>query len=206
MHSWTTATNCSKSRGADWGPERGRGCNPGPALHSWARAAPPPGAGGSTALRDRAGVGCRRAGARTGGRLLPPGAAGSWRGPAGQAGLCAALGTHAQTAAGPRGTEEGDSRRHRRARDLEHTARAAPAPPPSRPRGAGPARAPRAPPRLRAAQALPVCGALRPRGGGGNRGGKKQRAEPSQAAGEGERTCKRAAGGGGMRQRVKEVK
>ena len=88
------------------------------------------------------------------------------------------------------------SRRRRRARGLEHTARAAPTPPPLRPRGAGPARAPRAPPRLRAAQALPVCGgAVGPGGGGGNRGGKKQRAEPSQVSGA--CTQGRGAGGGG---------
>lgn len=88
------------------------------------------------------------------------------------------------------------SRRRRRARGLEHTPRAAPAPPPLRPRGAGPARAPRAPPRLRAAQALPVCGgAVGPGGGGGNRGGKKQRAEPGQVRG----ACTQGRGAGGGR-------
>lgn len=63
--------------------------------------------------------------------------------------------------------------RGRRARSLEHSARAAPAPPSRRPRGASPARAPRAPPRLRAARARPKCGGAGGPGGVGEVGGQK---------------------------------
>ena len=110
MHAWATATNSSDSRGAVWVPGKGCGCNPvlldtaGPErrYHREQVAALSAGAG----LAGSAGGGAL-CGAQSGRRPRQPGTGG---GPE-QAGLRAALGTHAQTCRGARRHRGGGARK-----------------------------------------------------------------------------------------------
>lgn len=107
MHAWVTATNSSDSRGAVWVPGRGCGCSPVPHSTAGPERHHPPRAGGSTDGGSGA-SGERRRGRTLGGaERRAPGTGG---GPE-QAGLRAALGTHAQTGRGARRHRGGGARK-----------------------------------------------------------------------------------------------
>lgn len=102
-----TATHNSESRGAVWGPGRNNGCNSAPLGTAWTERHHPGSRWLSCLREDKQRERTRTLG---GAESVARPAAGSGGGP-GPAGLCAVLGTHAQTGRGAQRHRGGGTRK-----------------------------------------------------------------------------------------------